>query len=109
VVIHPDFQYALLSPGTAMPGWPQPGCGVVGAEHLLQVGEQLLLQVPRGGRVHGLAGPVCDVGAGNQGVAVAGAEDLFLVGEQLPGQAQRGGRVPGLAGQATMSARVARA
>jgi len=24
VVIYPDFQYALISPGTAMPGWPQP-------------------------------------------------------------------------------------
>jgi hypothetical protein len=24
VVIYPDFQYALISPGTAMPGWSQP-------------------------------------------------------------------------------------
>jgi len=24
LMIYPDFQYALISPGTAMPGWPQP-------------------------------------------------------------------------------------
>jgi hypothetical protein len=24
VMIYPNFQYALISPGTAMPGWPQP-------------------------------------------------------------------------------------
>jgi hypothetical protein len=24
LVIYPNFEYALISPGTAMPGWPQP-------------------------------------------------------------------------------------
>jgi hypothetical protein len=24
LTIYPDFQYALISPGTAMPGWQQP-------------------------------------------------------------------------------------
>ena len=24
LIIYPDFQYALISPGTGMPGWPQP-------------------------------------------------------------------------------------
>ena len=71
--------------------------GMVGAEHALLVGQQLLEQPQRLARLAGLPGPGGDVVAGRERVGMVGAEHPLLVGQQLLEQPQRLARLAGLA------------
>jgi hypothetical protein len=69
---------------------------VPGAEGLPEIGQQLLVQGQRRGRVAAHAGAIRDVGTGGQGVGVAGAKYLLLVRQQPLEQRQRGKGVSAL-------------
>jgi hypothetical protein len=71
---------------------------VAWAQDPLHVGQQLLGQVQRPGQIAGLAGPVGDVAAGDEGAGVVWAQDPDSVGQQLLAQAPRPGRATALAG-----------
>jgi hypothetical protein len=71
------------------------GRGGRGAEALLQVGQEALVQAQLTGLIPALASSVPNVDAGDKGAGMAaGAEALLQVGQQVPVKAQCPQRSP---------------